>query len=69
MVQALGFEEIYNESIPLRELSRLIERHNYSSFRGLQFSSELIKETSVRAVGKLSYEQALRAVARNAESC
>src|SRR5277367_3965931 len=61
MVQALGFEEIYNESIPLNELGRLIERHKYSCFRGLNYPSELIKERSVRSVGKLSYKQALKA--------
>jgi len=65
MVQALGFEKIYNDSIPLKELGSLIERHKYSYFRGLQFPSELIKERSVRAVGKLSYEQALKALAEN----
>ena len=65
MVQALGFEEIYNESIPLRELGRLIERHKYTYFRGLQFSSQMIKERSVRGVGKLSYDQYLEALAQS----
>jgi hypothetical protein len=67
MVQALGFEEIYNESIPLNELGRLIERHKYSCFRGLNYPSELIKERSVRSVGKLSYKQALKALSPNTE--
>lgn len=59
MVRARGFEDIYNESIPLKELGRLIERHKYSYFKGLYYSSDLIKKSSVRGVGKLSYQQAL----------
>jgi hypothetical protein len=63
-----GFEEIYNAAIP-REISRLIDRHQFStSLPGLNYPSKSLQQASMRAIWNLSAKELIQNVRNNAVS-
>ena len=58
VVRARGFEGIYNQLLPLENLSRFIDRHPFgTSTGGLHFYTDMIRGKAMRGAWKLSYSE------------
>jgi hypothetical protein len=63
VMRGRGFEEIYNQLLPLNEIGRFIYRQRFSAFASrLHFPSDCLRKQSMRPIWNASSEEVIRVV-------